>query len=261
MFIGGKKMKKALPFLLCAALLAGCSNGAANTETEPETKEETKEETDEEVQTVGVYTIYNATGEGVTELYLYPTGAADKGENYAAGGHGFGDAHAKILRYDAAENTSVELTLEFTTASGYTNKFETLHIETAPITLIAAEDAQTGSTPISFASSTANYTIYNTTGEEVTELYMYRTGSSDKGENLIDGAKENGGSQVISYDAVPEFLLDEEGNMGAFTLEFTTASGYTGKFETLSYEVAPICLISADDVTGATQIKFGAPAN
>lgn len=254
-------MKKALPFLLCAALLAGCSNGAANTETEPETKEETKEETGEEVQTVGVYTIYNATGEGVTELYLYPTGAADKGENYAAGGHGFGDAHAKILQYDAAENTSVELTLEFTTASGYTNKFETLHIETAPITLIAAEDAQTGSTPISFSSSTANYTIYNTTGEEVTELYMYRTGSSDKGENLIDGAKENGGSQVISYDAVPEFLLDEEGNMGAFTLEFTTASGYTGKFETLSYEVAPICLISADDVTGATQIKFGAPAN
>lgn len=253
-------MKKALPFLLCAALFAGCSNGAANTETEPETKEETKEETTEEVQTVGVYTIYNATGEGVTELYLYPTGAADKGENYAAGGHGFGDAHAKILEYDAAEDPSISLTLEFTTASGYTNKFETLHIETAPITLIA-EDALTGSTPISFASSTANYTIYNTTGEEVTELYMYRTGSSDKGENLIDGAKENGGSQVISYDAVPEFLLDEEGNMGAFTLEFITASGYTGKFETLSYEVVPICLISADDVTGATQIKFGAPAN
>ena len=95
-------MKKVLPFLLCAALLAGCSNSTANTETEPETKEETTEETGEEVQTVGVYTIYNATGEGVTELYLYPTGAADKGENYAAGGHGFGDAHAKILEYDAA---------------------------------------------------------------------------------------------------------------------------------------------------------------
>ncbi|MCR5794418.1 MAG: hypothetical protein K6G61_03570 [Solobacterium sp.] len=165
-----------------------------------------------------------------------------------------------ILQYDAADDPSVSLTLEFTTASGYTGKFETLHIETAPITLVA-EDALTGSTPIAFAASTATYTIYNTTGEEVTDLYMYRTGTEDKGENLIDGAAEDGGSQVISFDSVPEFLIDEEGNMGRITLEFTTASGYTGKFETLSYEVAPICLISADQVTGATQIKFGAPAN
>jgi hypothetical protein len=49
--------------------------------------------------------------------------------------------------------------------------------------------------------------------------------------------------------------------MGAFTIEFTTESGYTGKFETLSYENAPIQLISADAMTGATQIAFGAPAN
>jgi uncharacterized protein (DUF736 family) len=260
MFIGGKKMKKALPFLLCAALLAGCSNGTANNETEPETKEETTEETGEEVQTVGVYTIYNATGEGVTELYLYPTGAADKGENYAAGGHGFGDAHAKILQYDGSDNPEVELTLEFTTNSGYTGKFETLHIETAPISLIA-EDAMTGSTQIAFAASSATYDIYNVTGEEVTDLYLYRTGSADKGENLIDGAKEDGGKQTISFDAVPEFLLDDSGNMGAFTIEFTTASGYTGKFETLSYENAPISLIAEDAMTGSTQIKFGAPQN
>ena len=75
-------MKKALPFLLSVALLAGCSNSTANTDTEgeaaPEATEETaQEETPaEDVQTVGVYTIYNATGEGVTDLYLYPTGSA-----------------------------------------------------------------------------------------------------------------------------------------------------------------------------------------
>ena len=254
-------MKKALPFLLCAALLAGCSSSTANTDTEPETKdEETTETTEEEVQTVGVYTVYNATGEGVTELYLYPTGDADKGENYAAGGHGFGDAHAKILTYDAADDPSVELTLEFTTNSGYTGKFETLHIETAPISLLA-EDALTGATQIAFQASKAVYNIFNTTGEEVTELYLYRTGSSDKGKNLIADAAEDGGSQVISFDAVPEMLLDDNGNMGAFTIEFTTASGYTGKFETLSYENAPISLISADDMTGATEIKFGVPQN
>ena len=104
------------------------------------------------------------------------------------------------------------------------------------------------------------YTIYNATGEGVTELYLYPTGSSDKGENLIDGAAEPEGSQVISFDAVPENLVKEDGTLGAFTLEYTTESGYTASFTTLSYEVAPLQLISADMVTGATQIKFGAPA-
>ena len=254
-------MKKALSIVLCAALLAGCSGTSTTSETTPAQSEAASEQTGEkDVQTVGVYTIYNATGKSITDLYLYPAGAADKGENYAAGGHGFGDAHAMVLSYDAAENPDVELTLEFTTNAGYTGTFKTLHIETAPITLKAEEDVQSGATQIAFQASPAEYTIYNTTGEEVTDLYMYRTGSSDKGDNLIDGAAQDGGSQVISYDAVPEFLLDEEGKMGAFTLEFTTASGYTGKFETLSYEKAPICLISADAMTGATQIKFGAPA-
>ena len=257
-------MKKTLPFLLSAALLAGCSASTPSTDTEPEKEEETaaetQEETQEEVQTVGVYTIYNATGEGVTDLYLYPTGSSDKGENYAAGGHGFGDAHAKVLQYDAADDPSVALTLEFTTSSGYTGKFETLHIETAPITRIA-EDAKTGSTEIAFAASSATYNIFNVTGEKVTDLYLYRTGSSDKGENLIGDAAEDGGNQTISFDKVPEFLLDDAGNMGAFTIEFTTESGYTGKFETLSYENAPIMLIAADAMTGSSQIAFGVPSN
>ena len=253
-------MKKALPFLLSAALLAGCAGSTPAASSKPAASEEKTSEKQEEVQTVGVYTIYNATGEGVTDLYLYPTGSADKGENYAAGGHGFGDAHAKVLTYDASADPSISLTLEFTTNSGYTGKFETLHIETAPISLIA-QDAVTGATQISFAASPATYTIYNTTGEEVTELYLYRTGSSDKGDNLIDGAAQDGGSQVISFDSVPAFALDENGNLGAFTLEFTTKSGYNAKFETLSYENAPICLISEDAVTGATKIKFGAPQN
>lgn len=255
-------MKKTIAFLMSVALLAGCSASApagADTETEPE--EETAEETvEEDVQTVGVYTIYNATGEGIAELYLYESGSADKGENYAAGGHGFGDAHAMVLQYDAAEDPSIALTLEFKTNSGYSAEFNTLHIETAPITLLAA-DALTGSTPLKFAASTATYNIFNDTGEKVTELYLYRTGSSDKGKNLIEGAGEDGGNQTISFDAVPEFLLDANGNMGAFTIEFVTESGYTGSFQTLSYENAPITLISADAMTGASEIKFGVPSN
>lgn len=257
-------MKKTLAFLMSVALLAGCSSSTAGGADEPAKEEETTEETSgepaEDVQTVGVYTIYNATGEGISDLYLYETGAADKGANYAAGGHGFGDAHAMVIQYDAAADPSVSLTLEFTTNSGYSAEFNTLHIETAPITLLAA-DALTGSTPLTFAASSATYTIYNQTGEKVTDLYLYRTGTEDKGENLIDGAAENGGSQVISFDAVPEMLLDSKGNLGAFTIEFTTESGYTGSFKTLSYENAPITLISADAMTGATEIKFGAPSN
>ena len=88
---------------------------------------------------------------------------------------------------------------------------------------------------------------------------MYATGSSDKGENLIDGAKEPDGQQVIEFESVPEWLVKEDGSLSPITLEFTTASGYTASFTTLSYEVAPIQLISEDMVTGATKIKFGLP--
>ena len=44
------------------------------------------------------------------------------------------------------------------------------------------------------------------------------------------------------------------------TLCFKTESGYEGSFATLHIEVAPIYLLSADGMTGATQISFRAPA-
>lgn len=257
-------MKKVLSVVFAAALLAGCSGSSAPAQSSakeetPAASEAAAEET-KEVQTVGEYTIYNATGETVSELYLYPVGSADKGENLA-GDHGLYDAHAAFITYDAGEDAEkTTLVLEFTTGSGYNAKFETLHIETAPITLIPAADVETGATPLTFSATTAAYTIYNQTGEEVTELYLYPTGSADKGENLVAGAADVNGSQEITFDKVPENLITADG-VGSFTLEFTTASGYNAKFETLSYEVAPICLIAADAMTGATAIKFGAPQN
>ncbi len=254
-------MKK-LAFLTAAAiLLAGCGSSTDTSSVKEETAtEETAatEETKEEVQTVGYYTIYNETGEKVTELYLYAADSSDKGENLV-GERGLGTAHATGLSYDAGDKASeTTLCLEFTTENGYNAKFETLHIETAPITLIA-EDAMTGATPIAFQTSTASYTIYNKTGEPVKELYLYVTGSSDKGENLIDGAKEPDGEQVIELESIPEELVKEDGTLSTFTIEFTTDSGYTGSFTTLNYENAPIQLISEEMLTGATQIKFGLP--
>ena len=236
-------------------MLVGC--GTATAAEEPAVTE-TVTETAQEVQTVGEYTVYNGTGETIKELYLYPTGS-DRGENLVTSDHGFGDAHAMGLTYDAGDKAAdTSLTLEFVTAAGYTNKFETLHIETVPLTILA-EDMMTGATPVAFQPTTAKYTIYNKTGEKVTELYLYATGSSDKGENLIDGAAEPDGEQVIEFDSVPEYLVKEDGSISPFTIEFTTESGYSASFTTLSYEVAPIQLISEDMVTGATKIKLGLP--
>ena len=93
----------------------------------------------------------------------------------------------------------------------------------------------------------AEYTVYNTTGENVTDLYLYVAGSEDKGENLADG------------DSVVLTLPEDADKSAEYVLEFTTESGDTQSFDTLSYEVAPISLLSVDAAAGATPISFTAP--
>ena len=98
----------------------------------------------------------------------------------------------------------------------------------------------------------AEYTVYNTTGENVTDLYLYVAGSEDKGENLAADGLADGDSVVLT--------LPEDDDTGAeYVLEFTTESGDTQSFDTLSYEVAPISLLSVDAAAGATPISFTAP--
>ncbi len=54
--------------------------------------------------------------------------------------------------------------------------------------------------------------------------------------------------------------LPEDADKSAeYVLEFTTESGDTQSFDTLSYEVAPISLLSVDAAAGATPISFTAP--
>ena len=123
-----------------------------------ETKEQTVDTTEETVDTndeavvdttdkvtVGVYTIRNTTGEPVSELYVYETGAEEKGENLA--GEGLNDTEKVEATYEGTTDTV--LTLEFTTESGFQGTFETLYIEEVNINLLAA-DAMTGATPIQF---------------------------------------------------------------------------------------------------------------
>lgn len=98
----------------------------------------------------------------------------------------------------------------------------------------------------------AEYTVYNTTGENVTDLYLYVAGSEDKGENLAADGLADGDSVVLT-------LPEGADKSAEYVLEFTTESGATQSFDTLSYEVAPISLLSVDAAAGATPISFTAP--
>lgn len=103
--------------------------------------------------------------------------------------------------------------------------------------------------------ASAEYTVYNTTGSTVTELYLYEAGSEDKGENLAgENGLADGESIVITRDEDAEKQADLK-----YTLEFTTEDGATQSFDTLSYEVAPISLLSVDAAAGATPVAFSAP--
>ncbi len=98
----------------------------------------------------GTYTFYNKTGETVTELYLIDNLTGEKGVNYAVNGFA-ADAKMVITRTVSAEEKAAgySMTIAFKTEGGYEGQFATLHIEVAPITLLAP-DAMTGATPISF---------------------------------------------------------------------------------------------------------------
>ena len=157
-----KKFVLILAAVLTMSMFTACGNKdtakeeigteeVAVEETKEEIKGETVDTNDEAVGdttdevTTGVYTIHNTTGELVSELYVYETGAEEKGENLA--GEGLNDTEKVEATYEGTTDTV--LTLEFTTESGFQGTFETLYIEEVNINLLAA-DAMTGATPIQF---------------------------------------------------------------------------------------------------------------
>ena len=163
-----------------------------------------------------------------------------------------------VLEYSipAGEDGSHRLTLSFKTEGGYEAAFQTLSIEEAPVTLLAA-DAMTGATPIAFAAAqqTGTYTVYNKTGEKVTELYIFLTGAEDKGENLAgeEGLAADASAELTkSIDKIldgshaPDPVLQDRGRIRSCLHD-------------LSIEEAPITLLAADAMTGATPISFSKP--
>lgn len=96
---------------------------------------------------------------------------------------------------------------------------------------------------------TGIYTVYNMTGYDVTELYLYEAGSADKGTNYA-------AEKALAPEKVTK--LEYTGAADAvLVLEFTTEEG-TRSFDTLHIEEAPISLLSVDAAAGATNIKFEA---
>ena len=228
-------MKKVFSLLLALSLVLTCVFALA-----------------EETETC-TYTIFNETGEKVTELYVTDNLTGEKSENYA-GEEGL----KKIVEISGTNKEGYVITLSFKTESGYEAAFETLHFETVPISLLPAKteeaDATTGATPISFFAPVCTYTVYNTTGEKVTGLYVTDNLTGEKSENLAGEGLEDGASVEISGTNKPGYVV---------TLSFTTESGYEAAFETLHFETVPISLLPAktdtDATTGATPISFSAP--
>ena len=227
-----KKASALLLTLLLVSVMAGCGKTAAPAPTTTAAAE----------TATGIYTLYNVTGEKLTELYLYETGS-DKGENRIP--DGMKNNKKLVLTYDAAADAA--LTLEYVTESGVSAKFETLHIEEVPIAMQSV-DATSGATPIRFGvpEDTGSYKLVNTTGTTVSELYVYLNGG-EKGENLAGSGMEDGASVDFTITAPVDASL---------TLEFTTEADGTKTFETLHIENVTVNLLAADAMSGATPIQF-----
>lgn len=117
----------------------------------------------------------------------------------------------------------------------------------------SASSTPASSAPASSAVDTSDavYTVNNTTGMNVTELYLYAVGAEDKGTNYAAEGMANEANVVITT------TYSEEAKAGTYVLEFTCEDDNTQKFETLYYEVATINLLSVDAAAGATPIAFG----
>ena len=138
------------------------------------------------------------------------------------------------------------------TACGGSASSSTAASSVASSAAASSEAASSEAASSEAAVEPAEYTVYNTTGEKVTELYLYEAGSEDKGENLAADGLADGESVVLT-------LPEDAAQDGTYVLEFTTESGDTQSFETLHYEVTPISLLSVDAAAGATPISFAAP--
>lgn len=211
-----------------------------------------------EAPAVCTYTVYNATGEKIVELYLTDNNSGEQSENFA-GENGL--ANQAVIQIGGENYEGYIVTLSFKTESGYEAAFTTLHFEDVPISLLPAPaeeaeaDATTGATPIAFAvpDFTAVYTLVNQTGEKVTEVTLTENHS---GEVLPVEFEAMEAEAELPLTVIWPADKTDADNF-TLTLKFVTESGYEAEFTTLHFETVKINLLSPDGMTGATPISFG----
>ena len=118
-----------------------------------------------------------------------------------------------------------------------------LTVDVLPEEMPAEESAADG-------KATGLYTLYNATGENVKEVSLTDNGTNEKTIVATDLAAD--ATVEVQYNADASAVL---------SLQFTTESGYTGNFDKLHIETAPITLLpesAVDAVTHATMIEFKA---
>ena len=98
----------------------------------------------------GHYTVYNKTGETVTELYFTDNVTGEKSVNLVGAGLAADAVYTVVRTLPAGEDAHHRFTLSFKTESGYEGSFATLSLETVPMTLLAQADVATGATQITF---------------------------------------------------------------------------------------------------------------
>lgn len=102
-------------------------------------------------------------------------------------------------------------------------------------------------------NQTGYYTVYNTTGETVSEVTITVNATGEK--SVVATNVPADGCVVVAFT----MSGDIDGHH-ALTFAFKTEGGYEAAFETLSIETAPINMMAVDALTGATPISFFAPA-
>lgn len=111
----------------------------------------------------------------------------------------------------------------------------------------AKDSATSASSAEEEVETKGSYNVTNLTGEKITGLYYYETGSEDKGENWAgeDGIEPDGKVQV-------DVEVDEaDAKDYKMTVEYVTEGGETVTvFDTLDLETSDMYLKPAADVEG-----------
>lgn len=252
---------------------------------------ESEAESAGEVKATRTYLLQNAMDSDVTELYVYPSDSTEKGENLAGDGLVRGEqVYVTVTGYMLRTENETLYTIEYV-ADGETYSHTTVHVEDQlndKVVYLVGMDGVSSATALSFSGSnlpdgdesalaaeaiapgpqedtpetrgevkaTRTYTLRNAMDETVTELYVYPSDSTEKGENLAGDGLEPGEPVRVTLTG---YMLRTE-NETLYTIEYVagdaTYSHTTVHVEDLLFDT-PIYLVGVDGTSSATALSFG----